>query len=150
MDLSGYVLKKNSPSCGMGRVKVYGARGAPSRGGRGLFAEALLRLCPLLPVEEEGRLQDPKLRGIFLEKVFAYHRLRRFFTGRWKRGDLEAFHSAEKDLVLAHDPAAYYFLGRLVAAPKKMPRARLRTAYQERFMAALSHVADSRPGRRPS
>lgn len=61
-DLDGFVLKKNSPSCGLFRVKVYPDRGMPARGGRGLFAAALVAACPLLPVEEEGRLTDPRLR----------------------------------------------------------------------------------------
>jgi uncharacterized protein YbbK (DUF523 family) len=73
--LSGYVLKKDSPSCGMERVKVYGGAGMPQRSGRGLFAEALLTRFPNLPVEEEGRLSDPRLRENFIERVFAYWHL---------------------------------------------------------------------------
>src|SRR5262245_22583753 len=61
-DLCGYVLKKDSPSCGMERVTVFGAEGASERSGRGLFAAALLERFPSLPVEEEGRLCDPHLR----------------------------------------------------------------------------------------
>ena len=56
---SGYILKKDSPSCGMERVKVYGASGVPQRNGAGLFAAALLPRFPNLPVEEEGRLTEP-------------------------------------------------------------------------------------------
>src|SRR4051812_42607744 len=65
-DLCGYVLKKDSPSCGMTRVKVYGDKGRPSREGVGLFAQALLARFPQLPVEEEGRLSDPRLRDNFI------------------------------------------------------------------------------------
>ena len=72
--LSGYVFKKNSPSCGVERVRVYNAKGMAERQGRGLFAAALMNQCPLLPVEEEGRLNDQKLRENFIERVFAYHR----------------------------------------------------------------------------
>src|SRR5579864_8890570 len=42
-ELCGYVLKKNSPSCGMERVRVYGRSGMPTRDGTGLFADALMR-----------------------------------------------------------------------------------------------------------
>jgi uncharacterized protein YbbK (DUF523 family) len=56
--LSGYVFKKNSPSCGMERIKVYNSKGMGERQGRGLFAAALMTRWPLLPVEEEGRLND--------------------------------------------------------------------------------------------
>jgi uncharacterized protein YbbK (DUF523 family) len=80
-DLSGYVLKKNSPSCGLERVKVYDSNGASSsEKGRGLFADALITRYPLLPVEEEGRLSDPRLRENFVERVFAYSRLQALFS----------------------------------------------------------------------
>ena len=144
LDLAGYVLKKDSPSCGMERVKVYDAKSVPSKSGPGLFAEVLLRRCPLLPVEEEGRLQDARLRENFLERVFAYRRLQRVFASRWQVGDLVAFHTAEKFLVLAHDPPAYEALGRLLAGAKRAARERLAAAYQEAFMAALKKIATAR------
>ena len=73
--LSGYILKRASPSCGMERVKVYAEDGAPGRAGSGLFARALMDAFPLLPVEEEGRLTDLHLRDNFITRVFAYRRL---------------------------------------------------------------------------
>jgi uncharacterized protein YbgA (DUF1722 family)/uncharacterized protein YbbK (DUF523 family) len=143
-DLCGYVLKKDSPSCGMERVKVYGARGAPARSGRGVFATAVLQRFPHLPVEEEGRLHDPRLRDNFVERVFAYRRLRTLFTGRWTLGDVVAFHTAHKFQVLAHSPHAYAQLGRLVARARAMPRRALREAYEAAFMRALAIVATPR------
>jgi uncharacterized protein YbbK (DUF523 family) len=74
--LCGYVLKKDSPSCGMERVNVYTSDGAAEPAGRGLFAEMLIARMPDLPVEEEGRLSDLRLRETFVERVFAYQRLR--------------------------------------------------------------------------
>ena len=106
-DLAGYVLKKDSPSCGMERVKVYGGSGMPTRDGRGLFAEALLSRFPNLPVEEEGRLSDPRLRENFIERVFAYRRLKELFRGRWTTGRLVAFHTAHKMALLAHSASSY-------------------------------------------
>jgi len=143
-DLHGYILKKGSPSCGMERVKVYGEKGAPSKSGRGLFAEALLGYFPNLPVEEEGRLSDPRLRENFIERVFAYYRLRQLFSGRWKTGDLVAFHTGHKLLLMAHSPQAYAALGRLVAGAKKMPHAELMARYEGEFMVALRHLATAR------
>ncbi len=131
--LCGYVLKKNSPSCGMERVKIYGARGGPVATARGLFAEQLLRACPHLPVEEEGRLSDPRLRENFIERVFAYHRLRALFGTRWTIGDLVAFHTAHKLQLMAHSPRVYADLGRLVAGAKGVERATLRTRYEAQF-----------------
>lgn len=142
--LSGFVLKKDSPSCGVERVKVYAPGGAVDRGGRGLFAEALLRRLPSLPVEEEGRLADSRLRENFIERVFAYRRLRELFDRRWKMRDLVAFHTAHKLTLMAHSPAAYQALGRLVASGTDgTPRAAegLACAYEHAFMRALSSVA---------
>ncbi|HEY6105567.1 MAG TPA: DUF523 and DUF1722 domain-containing protein [Anaeromyxobacteraceae bacterium] len=139
-DLCGYVLKKDSPSCGMERVKVY-AKGPAARTGRGLFAEALMDRMPLLPVEEEGRLNDPRLRENFIERVFAYRRLKDLLGSRWTVGDLVRFHTAEKLLVLAHDPAAYRALGRLVAAAKGRPRAEVAREYGQAFMRGLATLA---------
>jgi uncharacterized protein YbgA (DUF1722 family)/uncharacterized protein YbbK (DUF523 family) len=137
LDLSGYVLKKDSPSCGMERVKVHAARGPGVRDGVGLFAEELLRRLPLLPVEEEGRLHDPGLREAFVERVFAYRRLRALLGARWTPGALVRFHTAEKLLLLAHDPESYRALGRLVARVTRLPRAEAEARYGDRFMHAL-------------
>lgn len=140
-DLSGYVLKKDSPSCGMERVRIYGRAGIPMRDGRGLFAEALIRRLPNLPVEEEGRLNDPSLRENFIERVFAYHRMRALFTGRWTAGGLVAFHTAHKLTLMAHSPRTYAELGRLVADSKHIERIGLRERYAAEFMAALKKLA---------
>ena len=79
-ELFGFVLKKDSPTCGLERVKVYGTAGMPVKSGRGLFADALVTRFPLLPVEEEGRLNDPRLRENFVERIFAYRRLTALFA----------------------------------------------------------------------
>jgi len=139
--LDGYILKRDSPSCGMERVKVYTLGGMPSREGRGLFADALISRLPLLPVEEEGQLADPRLREHFVERVFAHHRLRAFFSGRWTAGSLVAFHAAQKLSLLAHSPSGYAALGRLVARAGDMPRAELRAAYETGYMRAIAVVA---------
>ena len=140
-DLCGYVLKKDSPSCGMERVKVYGHAGAPTRDGRGLFAAALLRRFPSLPVEEEGRLGDARLRENFIERGFAYRRIKDLFDGRWSLGDLVRFHTAHKMSLLAHSTVKYNQLGQLVAGARAIPRASLRQQYEDLFMATLALIA---------
>jgi uncharacterized protein YbgA (DUF1722 family) len=144
-DLSGYVLKKDSPSCGMERVRIYDRGGVPARTGRGLFAEALIERFPELPVEEEGRLGDARLRENFVERVFAYRRLRSFFRPRWTVGGLVAFHTAHKLLLMAHSPEAYRSLGRVVASAKAADREALRARYSSAFMKAMGVIAT--PGR---
>jgi len=138
--LCGYVLKKGSPSCGMERVKVYGA-GMPTRSGSGMFVRALLAHFPNLPVEEEGRLCDPRLRDNFVERVFAYDRLRLFFDGRWTLGGLVAFHTAHKLQLMAHAPKTYETLGRLVAGAKTTPRDQVGVRYEDAFMQGLKAIA---------
>jgi uncharacterized protein YbgA (DUF1722 family)/uncharacterized protein YbbK (DUF523 family) len=141
LDLSGYVLKKDSPSCGLFRVRVYPEKGPASRDGRGAFATVLTERMPLLPVEEEGRLHDPHLRENFIERVFAYRRLQAFFATRWTLGGLVALHASLKLLVMAHSPAAYKALGPLVARAKGMDRAALRAGYFTGVMRALEQPA---------
>lgn len=142
--LSGYVLKKDSPSCGLTRVKVYGASGPPARSGRGLFAARLLEQLPDLPVEDEGRLNDAGLRENFVERVFAYQRLQAVLGTRWRAGDLVAFHTAHKLVLMAHSPVAYRELGRLVARVTTLSAAEMRRSYQSAFMSALTVLATRR------
>jgi uncharacterized protein YbgA (DUF1722 family)/uncharacterized protein YbbK (DUF523 family) len=136
-DLDGYVFKKDSPSCGMERVRVFGRAGTPARRGVGLFARVLMERLPLLPVEEEGRLHDAGLRERFVERVFAYARWKRFRAARPGRRALVAFHTAHELQLLAHAPAAYGRLGRLVAGAKGRPLAAVVDAYGRGFMRAL-------------
>lgn len=139
--ICGYVFKKGSPSCGLFRVKVYAENGMPSHDGRGLYARVLAERLPDLPMEEEGRLFDPGLRENFVTRLFAYHRLKRLFAGAWTLGDLVAFHSAEKMLLLAHHPQTYEVLGRVVAQAKGRDRAELEAEYRATFLAGLTHLA---------
>ena len=132
--LSGYVLKKDSPSCGMERVRVYPPSGAPLRSGRGLFAEALTRHFPHLPVEEEGRLNDPRIRENFVSHVFAYHRWRQMPEKRISRAALTRFHARHKFLLMAHSQTGAQRLGRLLARPDQFANDReLATAYLDAF-----------------
>lgn len=140
--LCGFIVQKGSPSCGMERVRIYTKPGvAPATNGRGLFTQALMERYPNLPVEEDGRLNDPGLRENFIERVFAYKRLRAFFAGRWSTGKLVPFHSHEKLLLLAHDRKTYTALGRLVAKAKEMDRKALAAEYESLFMACLGKKA---------
>lgn len=141
-DLCGYVLKKDSPSCGLERVKVYEGGGAGAvKDGRGRFAAALTARMPELPLEEEGRLSDPKLRDNFIERVFAYRRLKDLFATRWTQTTLLRFHTAHKLVLMAHSPEAYRRLGRLVAGARALPRDDVRARYAREFMSALTAIA---------
>ncbi len=115
LNLHGYVLKKDSPSCGLFRVRVYTKQGMPARTGQGIFARELVKRLPLLPVEEEGRLHDMRLRENFIERVFAYYRWTRMLDNEAKPAGLVRFHTAHKMTVMAHSPRHQYEMGRLVA-----------------------------------
>lgn len=143
-DLDGFILKKDSPSCGFERVKVYGPAAVPSRSGRGLFAAALLEANPDLPVEDEGRLLDPGLRENFIERVFAFRRLKDFFDASWTYGGLVRFHTIHKMVVLAHDAHAYAALGRLVADGRRRRPSALEREYRTGLMRALARPATAR------
>ena len=122
----------------MERVRVYEAETQPVRRGRGLFAVALMEKLPLLPIEEEGRLNDPELRENFIERVFAYHRWHGARAGAKSARALVEFHTRHKFLLLAHSERHYRRLGRLVAGVKKSS---LRVVYEEygrMFMEALA------------
>lgn len=75
-NVSGYIFKAGSPSCGMQDVPVFGAGGVPVAAGAGIYAATLMALLPGLPVEDEGRLTDPVIRENFIERVLVYHRSR--------------------------------------------------------------------------
>jgi uncharacterized protein YbgA (DUF1722 family)/uncharacterized protein YbbK (DUF523 family) len=139
-ELCGFIFKKNSPSSGLYRVKVYNS-GMPTKSGRGLFAAEVLRQFPFLPVEEEGRLIDPELRENFIERVYTYDRWRRFLRGGPDLGGLVEFHTAHKYLVMAHSPTIYRELGALVANGKKLQKAELFQRYGESLMTALALIA---------
>jgi uncharacterized protein YbgA (DUF1722 family)/uncharacterized protein YbbK (DUF523 family) len=142
--LRGYVLKKDSPSCGMERVKVYDGAAAPTRTGIGTYAAILKERFPALPIEEEGRLVDAVLRENFIERVFAYDRLRALFDGPWTQNGLIAFHTAHKLALLSHSTTAYQALGRLVAGGTALSRDDLQRQYETTFMSTLARPATTK------
>jgi uncharacterized protein YbgA (DUF1722 family)/uncharacterized protein YbbK (DUF523 family) len=132
--LDGYILKKDSPSCGMERVRVYAHDGMPRKTGQGVFAAALTQYFPHLPVEEEGRLNDPRLRENFVTRVFAYRRWRQMAEQAISRAALLRFHAQHKFVLVAHNQAGAQRLGRLLARPKHWADDRtLAAAYLDGF-----------------
>jgi uncharacterized protein YbgA (DUF1722 family)/uncharacterized protein YbbK (DUF523 family) len=138
MDLSGYVFKNGSPSCGIGRVRIYNQHGIASRKGVGLFARAVIEQLPLIPVEEEERLCDPALRENFIERIFCYRRWQDLAQGGITRQALLQFHSIHKYLLLAHHPQQCEVLGRLVGQAHQHRPKELSRRYGELFMKALA------------
>ena len=144
LDLSGYVFKKGSPSCGIERVRIYNEHEMTSRNGVGLFARAFTEQFPLIPVEEEGRLCDPTLRENFIERVFCYRRWQDLVQRGVTRQALVQFHTIHKYLLLAHHPQQCEVLGRLVGQAERHPPKELALRYGDLFMKALAVKATVR------
>ncbi|MCC6405590.1 MAG: DUF523 and DUF1722 domain-containing protein [Planctomycetes bacterium] len=141
LDLAGYVLKSDSPSCGMERVRVYNHKGMAERRGTGAFARVLVERFPLLPIEEEGRLNDDVLRESFLDRVFAYQRFLDFRRGPLTARAIIDFHRVHKYQLMAHSPKHYSELGRLVSLAGTSDRTELVQQYGRLFMHALGEHA---------
>jgi len=142
-DLCGYIFMQKSPSCGLERVKVYQDNGMPiDGGGRGIYAQAFCARHPNLPVEEDGRLNDPVLRENFLTRVFVYATWQQLLAEGLTRHRLLAFHSRYKYLLMAHSPAHYKSLGNLLGSMAKgVDLDALASGYFSELMTALTKCA---------
>ncbi len=139
-DLCAYILKKDSPSCGMERVKVYdGSR--PGRDGVGVFAGRLMENFPEMPVEEEGRLGDPVLRENFIQRVYVMYRWKKFRAGGLNVADLVDFHARHKLILMSHCQRTYRELGPLVASARKENIDEVSAEYIRKLMPALKKRA---------
>lgn len=136
-DLCGYIFKKDSPSSGLMRVKVYNEKGMPEKKGVGLFARAFVDHFPLIPVEEEGRLHDPKLRENFIEQIFTLKRWRDTLLKNPGTGGMVDFHSRNKLLLMAHSPEYARSMGKLMAGAAKMDQGAFRREYEAQLIAAM-------------
>lgn len=139
--LCGFVLKKDSPSCGMERVKVYSKNGMPEKKGTGLFAQQLMQQNPLLPVEEEGRLNDPLLRENFINRVYVYARWKALQSEGLSKSGLIDFHTRHKYLLLVHNPEKYRELGRKLSCLNRVNLEELAEEYIHEIMNILSQRA---------
>ena len=141
-DLCGYIFIKNSPSCGLFRVKVYNDNGYPQeQTGRGIYARVVTESFPLLPVEEAGRMQDAVLRENFITRVFACANWRELHQGGISAAKLIDFHSRYKYTLMAHAPQSYTDLGRMLADAGKQDAHSLGEKYFAALMASLERKA---------
>lgn len=142
-DISGYILMQKSPSCGMERVKVYQDNGHPADGGgSGIFAAALMRRLPNLPIEEDGRLNDPVLRENFLTRVYAYAAWQQLLRDGLTYNGLLDFHARYKYQLMATSPQDYRQLGRRLGQNSDQPLAHFAADYFSDLMRALRKPAN--------
>jgi len=119
-------------------VKVYNEHGMAERNGTGMFPRAIMERFPLLPLEEEGRLNDMPLRENFIERVFTYYRWTRMLDEEPTPGGLVKFHTAHKLTLMAHSPKHYTEMGRLVADAGKRDWDELTAEYGAQLMEGLA------------
>lgn len=134
--LCGFIFKSRSPSSGMQGVTIYSQGNMPDKKGTGIFAGAFMRYFPLVPVEDEERLNDQGIRENFIERVFVYRRWRKFLKKGGDYGGLVAFHSDHKYLIMSHSPKHLRELGKIVAAPGCLDDER-NAVYLETMMGCL-------------
>ena len=137
-DLCGFIFKKDSPSCGMERVKVYNDKGMAERTGTGLFAREIMKAHPLLPVEEEGRLNDADLRDNFITRVYVYARWKALINAGLSKSGLLEFHTGHKYLVMSHSPVRYRGLGQMLSDLTRASLADIADSYIASLMQTLS------------
>lgn len=140
-ELCGFIFKSRSPSSGMERVKLYDRHGVPSKKGVGIFARIFMEHFPHLPVEEDGRMNDPCLRENFIESVFVFKRWRDLLQGGADAAALVDFHTRHKLLLLSHSTELYRGMGKLVAKAGLEEGEKLRAAYQTLLMEAMRRPA---------
>ncbi|USD67914.1 DUF523 and DUF1722 domain-containing protein [Vibrio sp. SCSIO 43136] len=139
--LCGYVVCRNSPTCGMEKVKVYSKHNA-EKIGVGLYTQKLIEHMPWLPIEEDGRLTDPYLKENFILRVFALSDFYQTMGDNPTAGKVVAFHSRYKLTLMAHHPESYKELGRLVANLGDVDIDSFINEYRLLFMNALKHRAN--------
>ena len=115
-DMVGYVFCANSPTCGMERVKIYSPEGNSLKSnGIGVFSNEIMKANPLLPCEENGRLNDPIIRENFVARIYTYKRWHELVASGVTKHKLMTFHSQHKYSVMSHNIPAYKALGQLLA-----------------------------------
>jgi uncharacterized protein YbgA (DUF1722 family)/uncharacterized protein YbbK (DUF523 family) len=139
--LCGYIFKAKSPSSGMERVKIYGENNSVFHTGVGIWAKLFQEEFPLLPVEEEGRLHDPRIRENFLERVFILNRWRKLLEGEKSRGALVEFHTKHKLIFMSHSIDGYKKSGKLIADMSSQPLEKVYTNYEALLMETLKKHA---------
>ncbi|WED42731.1 YbgA family protein [Legionella cardiaca] len=139
--LSGFILKNKSPSCGWKNVKIYQSAPLPPKIGQGIFANFLEKYYPFLPIEEEGRLRDFRLRENFIERVFCYRRFQELTKNNLNKQSIVAFHTEHKLTLLAHNETIYRELGKKVADLKHIATEQFAHEYLALFMEGMKKIA---------
>lgn len=137
LDLSGYVLKARSPSCGVEQVPLHDERGIARSHGMGLFARSVRKRYPLIPIADEESLADPAACASFLRQVLGYHRWSMLTKSSLTHRAVVEFHRAQAELFMTGRPEQYQPLNRLVERARRYRPKELVARYGRAFMRAL-------------
>jgi uncharacterized protein YbgA (DUF1722 family)/uncharacterized protein YbbK (DUF523 family) len=138
-DVDGFILKFRSPSCGIKDVKVYSAAdksGAVEKTS-GYFGGAVLKKYHFLPIEDEGRLRNSRIKEHFLTKLFTLASFRKV-KSEVSMKDLLKFHTENKYLLMAYSQAELRKLGAVAANKENNPFKELISEYETHLYDALS------------
>jgi uncharacterized protein YbgA (DUF1722 family)/uncharacterized protein YbbK (DUF523 family) len=137
--VDGFVLKRGSPTSAIKDARVYPSTQRVSHlfKGPGVFGAEVLKRYPGLAIEDEGRLQNGRIREHFLTKLFALARFRAASTTRRMRS-LIAFHAENKLLLKAYNQREFRILGRIVANQDRLPFEDVVSTYRHHLFKALA------------
>ncbi|WP_455277685.1 YbgA family protein [[Eubacterium] cellulosolvens] len=140
-EVDGFILKNRSPSCGIKDVRVYPRIGkvASISKGTGFFGDAVLREFPYLPIEDEGRLRNHRIKEHFLTKLFTFSKFRELKKSISIR-KLVQFHSDNKFLLMFYNQRLLRILGNITANKNNKPIDDVVKEYEPNLHCAFSKV----------
>ncbi|MFT6834997.1 MAG: hypothetical protein ACJA0H_001031 [Francisellaceae bacterium] len=140
--LSGFILKKSSPSCGQESVKLYSdKKDIIHAKADGRFVEALKKKYPLMPIEDEGRLNDPYLKEHFIKRVFLTDEASSQSSSAKDFKDLQVFHARHKMMLRLHHPLNQKTLGCLISDNTRNDFDVVKKEYLEIFLQSFRKIA---------
>ena len=142
LNLDGFIFKRMSPSNGMERVKVYSEKGGmPQHNGVGSFARAFMQRFPNIPVEEDGRLNDPRIRENFIQRIFIHRSWRRVTDENKTAHGIIDFHTHHKYSLFSHSEPIYRGMGKMIAQAGVLTPNELFSDYEDQLMMCLKKPA---------
>ena len=138
-DIDGFILKNRSPSCGLNDVKMYAStqKGAAATKGQGMFGGTVMERFPHLAVEDEGRLNNFRIREHFLTRAYTLAAFRAVkASGAMK--ELVRFQAENKLLLMAYHQTEMRAMGRIVANPDRRPFDQVIAEYEPHLYAAFT------------
>ncbi len=136
--IRGIIFKSKSPSCGLKSAVVYRTNGYAEGKDDGVFAKLCREHFPLLPMEEEGRLNDPWLRENFVMQLFAYDDFENFKASEPTMKILVDFHQSYKFMLQAKDDVMYRKLGQIVGNHDKLSFDEILRKYEHIFKTIIA------------